>query len=96
MPSMNCPTVSTDWLVTDHAVVRYLERVMGVDVDAVRAKILADGRRDLLPKIRFGKIRIADGSVVLKVREGRVVTVQTAEKSRDRASRLSAAPRRRK
>jgi hypothetical protein len=28
--------------VSDHAVVRYMERVMGLDIDAVRARIAAE------------------------------------------------------
>lgn len=31
--------------ITDHAVVRYLERVKGIDIDAVRAEITAVVRR---------------------------------------------------
>ena len=33
--------------ITDHAVVRYLERVMGVDIDALRAEIAAKAQLGL-------------------------------------------------
>jgi hypothetical protein len=67
-------------LVTDHAVLRWLERVTGIDVASqVRAEILADGRAALIQRIGFGKVRMHDGRVVLQIREGRVVTVKVRE-----------------
>lgn len=61
-------------LVTDHAVIRYLERVKGVDIDVVRAEIseLVETARDLG----------ASGAVVAgwsyKIKDGNVVTVRAA------------------
>lgn len=72
------PTKSErEHLVTDHAVLRWLERVTGVDVaQQVRDEILAEGRDQVIPKVNFGKIRIADSNVVLQIVQGRVVTVK--------------------
>lgn len=60
--------------VTDHAVVRYMERVSGVDVDAIREEI-----RQLVPS-RKGLEGITDlnvfkGSHKLVIKDNAVVTV---------------------
>ncbi|KQO43055.1 hypothetical protein ASF08_10795 [Methylobacterium sp. Leaf85] len=64
-------------IVSDHALVRYMERVMGVDVEAIRAEILEEvaaslaaprrARPDPLETHRF----VIDGDAL----GGRVVTV---------------------
>lgn len=57
-------------IVTDHAIVRWLERVTGCDIDAVRAEIAShvpDGFTD-------GNIKTGDGHR-LGLREGVVCTV---------------------
>lgn len=79
------PTKSErEHLVTDHAVLRWLERVTGVDVASqVRAEILAEGREQLIAKVNFGKIRISDSNVVLQIVGGRVVTVKLREPAHD-------------
>jgi hypothetical protein len=67
-------------LVTDHAVLRWLERVTGIDVGTqVRDEILAEGRATMIQRIGFGKLRMHDGRVLLQIREGRVVTVKVRE-----------------
>jgi hypothetical protein len=66
-----------DCLVTDHAVVRYIERVLGVDLELAREAILADGRAEAIRAIGRGRIRIANSEAVLEVMDGRVVTVKT-------------------
>ncbi len=78
-PTPARPVVTKDErnaLVTDHAVLRWIERVTGIDVASqVRAEILADGRDVLIPSIGKGSLCINDGAVVLKIKCGRVVTV---------------------
>lgn len=71
------PTKSeAEHLVTDHAVLRWLERVTGIDVATqIRDEILAEGRADLVRSVGKGKIRIHDTSVSLVVAGGRVLTV---------------------
>lgn len=61
--------------VTDHAVLRYMERVMGIDVEAVRAKILAEGRDKMAQKMVNCNLPVAPGMVAL-VRNGVVVTIR--------------------
>lgn len=65
--------------VTDHAVLRYLERLCGIDVDAVRATLLADGRGALVARIAKGKIVAHELGARLVVNNGRVVSVTEIE-----------------
>ena len=64
------------WNVTDHAVIRYLERVKGVDVDEVR--------REILEKVDQALEMGACGAVVeghrYKIADGQVVTVLDANR----------------
>lgn len=58
-------------IVTDHAVLRYLERVYGVDVAGLRARIeraTAEGRR-------MGADAVNSDGVSYRLREGRVTTI---------------------
>lgn len=77
-------------ILTDHAVLRYAERVLGVAVrEAVEERLLADARRvSLIRAMRHGRIRMGDSDIHLVVEEGRVVTVvieqpETARHRRD-------------
>lgn len=78
-------------LVTDHAVLRYLERVYGVDIDALRARIeritaeaRAQGARGLN----------SDGVAYQLSQGGRVITV-TGTKGRKASTRAARWKRRR-
>lgn len=64
-----------DCHVTDHAVVRYLERCRGIDIAAVRAEILADGRGSLVTRIGQGKLRSHALGVRLVIRDSTVVSI---------------------
>lgn len=57
--------------VTDHAVVRYLERVIGLPVDELRREI---GRR-CEHGIEAGATGVVSEGFVYRIEEGRVVTV---------------------
>jgi hypothetical protein len=59
----------SDPTVTDHAVVRYLERIVGLDVEALRAAIAADcGRAQGAPCVRAEHARyIVRGKEVVSV-----------------------------
>jgi hypothetical protein len=61
--------------VTDHAVLRYLERICGVDVLAVRRKIHALAITGIAKGARGGK---RDG-IVYRLRGGEVATVFAAD-----------------
>ena len=56
--------------VTDHAVLRYLEREHGLDVDAVRAHLA--GRA--VNAVRLGALAVSVGKVKLVLRDGVIVT----------------------
>lgn len=62
-------------LVTDHALVRYLERVLCLDIEQAKADILAGGRAELVRGIKKGKLKIPEKNVCLFVRGGVVVSV---------------------
>lgn len=70
------PPVDPASLVSDHAVLRWLERISGVDVRGpVVEAMLGDGRAELVQVVRNGQIRIAGTDAVLKIADGKVVTV---------------------
>lgn len=59
--------------VSDHAIVRYMERVLGIDTEAIRAAILSDKNRRM---IEFaGNCRIKSDGVDFVVKDCTVVTV---------------------
>jgi len=60
-------------VVTDHAVLRYLERYGNVDVDAIRRNIVGDRLR-LIATVGTGEIKTPCG-MRLVIKEGRVVTI---------------------
>lgn len=67
-------------VVTDHAIVRWLERVCGIDVRGkIEAEILADGRDELIAKAGNGRIRMNGTRTALVVRGGFVVSVVIEE-----------------
>ena len=59
--------------VTDHAVIRYMERKMGLDVDGLRNEILG-GRTHTVNAMQRGTIKTAE-CYTLVIENGRVVTV---------------------
>jgi aspartate/methionine/tyrosine aminotransferase len=65
-------------VVTDHAVVRWLERHHGLDMDAVRATILDEGTEAAIKFVGTGKI--TKGDVALVVENRVVVTVKPIAK----------------
>lgn len=58
--------------VSDHAIVRYLERVYGLDLDAVRREIMTPERETM---IRMGAKRIVTDDHVYIIDNGVIVTV---------------------
>lgn len=65
--------------VTDHAVVRYLERRLGVDVELVRQQILEDiDKPRILQMIEFAageRCKVISGKGTYCIRDGAVTTV---------------------
>lgn len=58
--------------VTDHAIVRYLERVLGMDIEAVRRKI---GRTVDLALEHEGSNGVVSDGFVYKLRGNKVTTI---------------------
>ena len=61
-----------DIRITDHALLRYVERVFGIDVDAVRREILTDG---VARCIELGASTITVKGIQFRVRDRSIVTV---------------------
>lgn len=68
---MGTSRVNKKPIISDHALVRFLERSMGVDVDALRDKILQMGVADA---IKAGATGCRVGGVVFKICDGFVTT----------------------
>lgn len=65
-------------LVTDHALVRYMDRVMGIDVERLRRDLLRDGRADLVRSIGTGHLHTPEGATLV-VLDGTVVSVMRTD-----------------
>lgn len=53
--------------ITDHAVIRYLERVMEIDVERLRLQMLSDGRAALIQSIGTGRLNLPEGATLVIV-----------------------------
>jgi hypothetical protein len=58
--------------VSDHALLRFIERVMGVDIESFRDRILTDTVRDA---IAMGATAVVVEGVRLKIQDNTIVTV---------------------
>ena len=67
---------STQPIVSEHAIIRYCERVIGIDLDEIREKILPSGMAMTVAKLQNGKFPVG-ASHTLVVNEGIVATVLT-------------------
>ena len=62
-----------DLIVSEHSLLRYIERVIGIDLEEIRAKILPD---DKVSEIKaMGNCSYGLGDHTIKVKDGVVVTV---------------------
>lgn len=74
--------------VSDHAVVRYLEREKGVDIKALKAEMLTPTVRTA---IKAGAVGVVVGSTSLKVcRTGSTAVIATATDRKKRFYKLKA------
>lgn len=62
--------------ISDHALLRYMERVMGVDVDAVRSEILNE---KIKAALKMGATAVTVNGVKMIAKEGTIVTVLSEE-----------------
>jgi len=63
--------------ITDHAVVRYLERIEGIDVHAIRQKLELPfhGRLEsVVEQFQDAKYKVKSGPMVLVVKKNKVLT----------------------
>lgn len=70
--------------ITDHAVIRYLERVQGVDIRAVRLEIAALVANGL----EKGACGVLIAGIEYRIEDGHVVTVQKASHPDKRTGRV--------
>lgn len=64
-------------VVSDHAVVRWMERAIGIDVRAkAENHILGEGREQVIATIGSGRIKLPGFDLWVVVRGGRVATVE--------------------
>lgn len=61
--------------ITDHALIRYIERVMGLDVEAIRLRMAEEAAKSSFALELGGKIKGAECTMV--VRENTVITTLT-------------------
>lgn len=58
--------------VSDHALVRYMERVMNLDLDSIRQQILTPER---VSAIKAGAVEIIGGDCTLRCKNRTVITI---------------------
>lgn len=63
-----------DIVVSEHAVIRFLERAMGFDMEQIKQKILNDNLKDTIKSMGNGEYPICEGLRVI-VKNGVVLTV---------------------
>lgn len=61
-------------VVTDHAVLRYMERVMGFDIERIKADMLNEQTASLIKRLGNGKYPIGSGAKIV-VKDSAVVSV---------------------
>lgn len=72
------PPLRKHKFVTDHALVQWLRRVHGIDVDRLKDLMLTDAQRDIL---KSGATGICTNGCVYHIKDSKVVTV-TLKKSK--------------
>ena len=84
-----------DVRITDHALLRYVERVFGIDVDALRREILTDG---VARCIELGASTITVKGIQFRVKDRSIVTVigsdQKAHRKKSKAHHRGRRPER--
>ena len=61
--------------ITDHAVLRYLDRIAGMDIDGLRARLLTDG---LVSAMRAGASSYTADGMTFKLADNKVITIVEA------------------
>lgn len=58
--------------ITDHALIRYIERILDVSLDPIRKEMLNSGVTDVYENFGDGKFPVRD--CIMVVKEGRITT----------------------
>ena len=67
--------VPKEWpIISEHALVQYMRRVLGMDVDAIRDGILTPAQVEMVKTLGSCKIPLGGGLVAV-AKDGRVVTL---------------------
>lgn len=66
-------------IVSEHAMLRYCERVLGVNLQEIAAKILPDVVRAQIATLGNGKFPVPDQEFSIRVKDGTVVTLLTGD-----------------
>lgn len=67
-------TEAPEPIVSEHAMLRYLERIKGVDLEAIREEILGDGTAASISFAKTGRIK--KSGMCLVVKDNVVVTIE--------------------
>ena len=64
-------------VVSDHALMRYCERVLGINMDEVKEKILTESAMGLIDKLKAGdgQYPVKEGDFVIRLKNKTVVTI---------------------
>lgn len=62
--------------MTDHAIVRYLERVHGVDTDSIRILLATPTVEAMAQQFTRCKVSIPEADCTVVLRDGAIVTVE--------------------
>lgn len=74
-PKAKRPRQKEFHVISDHALVRYMERVLGIDVRTIRESILSDEHLALIRELRtIARLPLGPG-VTARVRDGVVTTI---------------------
>ena len=75
----------SDPIITEHALLRYLERVKGIDLGQIQKEIMTEYMIDMIKRIHSGKIPIPGmNGVRVIVRNESIVSVESRENHNER------------
>ena len=82
--------VTVEPVITEHALLRYIERVMGVDLAAIKEEMLGGRMREMITTLKTGSFPGGDYKLVVK--NGVVITVDnfTPHRRKSRTPRTEA------
>lgn len=65
--------------VSEHAIIRYIERVMGIDIEDIATKILPESAQEYIEQLGNGHYPVNHGEFKIVVKDGVVITVLTPD-----------------